>query len=164
MKRFFAFAVAAAFAAPAYGINAFQLPVMNGSDGEVYDSATKTDAVFIVESYQLRCGYCNDNAPKVDELARYFSYEEKVQFLNLGIDRDNRDYQQWIQRHNPSFPVLKDAQRTLWNQLRGSGTPTTWVLNCKHEVKWTHVGSWDEGTREELKGVIDAELAANCQR
>ncbi len=164
MKRFAALAFAAAASSPAFAIDTFKLPVMNGAEGAVYDSAEKTDAVFIVESYQLRCSYCNDNAPKVDELAQFFAYEERVQFLNLGIDRDRRDYQQWIQRHSPSFPVLMDAQRSVWNQLGGSGTPTTWVLNCRHEVKWTHVGSWEQATRGELKGVIDRELAANCQR
>src|SRR5688500_3480571 len=128
-----------AVSANAQAIAPFALKWENAPNGGLYNSSEHPDAVFVIEAYQLRCGPCNTNVPNLHDLAGFYGYEPRVQILDLGIDRSPRDYQQWIAKHEPVYPVLNDARRQVWSQLGGSGTPTTWVLDCKLNVKWKHV-------------------------
>lgn len=142
---------------------AIHLPWVNGpTPGTSYDSKDHPNGVFVVEAYQLNCGYCNENAPHFGELAGFYSYDPRVQFIDLGLDRVPRDYDRWIALHHPAHVVLMDAQHVVWAALGGSGTPTTYVLDCKLDVKWSYVGVYEAGTREELKANVDALLATNC--
>lgn len=150
-------------AATLFSISPFKLPLMSGADGAQFDTASYRKTVFVVEGFQLRCGPCNDNAPNIGDLASFYSYEDRVQVVDLGLDRAKSDYKQWIQRHDVKHDVVMDANRAVWGQLRGSGTPTTWVVDCNMNVKYEHVGTWDDDTKAKVHKVIDELLDGDCR-
>ena len=95
----------------------FSLPWMNQSPRDVYKMENHPNGVFVLEMYFRTCPYCNDNAPNVDRLSADHAGEPRVQVLDVGIDRNDVDYDRWIQAHHPNHPVLKDANRVIAGEL-----------------------------------------------
>lgn len=142
-------------------VDPFTLPWVNGAENQTtYDSTTHKNSVFVVEAYFLRCPYCNDNAPAVNDLAADYADEPRVQVLDVGRDTSDADYAEWIRRHSPNHPVLKDTRRTLLTQLGTSAYPSTYVLDCNLQVVYSTVGAWSQSTARTLRRVIDEQLAS----
>lgn len=146
-----------------FAINPVELPQMNGDLG-VYQMQNHPDGIFVVEAYFLGCPYCNDNAPKVNDMAERFSNDSRVQVLDVGIDRDNASYDTWIKRHNPNHPVLKDGSRKLISQLGTSGFPSTYVVNCKGQLVESTEGSWGQEEEQRITAAIEKLQAEGCHR
>ncbi len=94
-------------------------------------------------------------------MAGFYSLDDRVQFLDVGIDRDDSLYEAWIREHKPNHPVLKDAKRELIKQLGTSGYPSTYVLNCKGEVVYKQTGVWE--STQKLRIAIDSALDTLCK-
>lgn len=152
MKTLLALLVFTATIAKAVTISSFELPDMNNG-GKIYSSKTQTNAIYVVEAYFLGCPYCNDNAPNVNALAKKYASQKRVQVLDVGIDKSDSSYEEWIRRHSPNHPVLKDNKKTLISQLGTTGYPSTYVINANGEVVFESAGVW--GTEEE-QGIISA--------
>jgi hypothetical protein len=147
----------------AFGVNAFNLPWMNHSDPETrYWSADHPRGIFVIETFFLNCPYCNDNAPNVDELAEEYENEERVQVLDLGIDRLDSQYDTWIQRHKPNHPVLKDDKRVVIQQLGTTGYPSAYILDCKGKVHYQTSGVWNATKKQAIHSTIDRLLQEEC--
>jgi len=144
-------------------VTAFDLPWMNSSPaGQTYDSSKHPQGVFVVEAYFLNCPYCNDNAPHVNDLAESYAGESRVQVLDVGIDRKDEQYAEWIRRHQPNHPVLKDASKKLIKQLGTAGYPSTYVIDCKGNVLFSTSGKWSSNTKRKIKTAVDDALKAEC--
>lgn len=141
----------------------FSLPWMNAANSPAtYSSADHADGVFVVENYFLGCPYCNDNASNVNDLAGKYLNQPRVQVLDVGVDTDDSDYAEWISDHTPNHPVLNDGNMTLTGQLGTSGYPSTYVIDCKGNVVYSHSGEWDSGDESKIAQAIDAQLALPC--
>lgn len=144
-------------------LTAFSLPQMNATPiGKVFNSEDHRGKVWLIESYYNACSYCNANAPKVNALADFYKDNTRVIFIDLGIDRTDNLYASWISKHSPNHPVLKDASRVVTNELGTQGYPTSYIVNCKMEIVWSHEGSWSAGTPAEIKTKIAASLNEVC--
>ena len=152
MKTLLALFILTAGIAKAVTISSFELPNMNDG-GKIYSSKTQSNAVFVVEAYFLGCPYCNENAPNVNELAKKYASNKRVQVLDVGIDKSDSSYEEWIRRHSPNHPVLKDNKKTLISQLGTTGYPSTYVINANGEVVFESAGVWGA---EEEEGIINA--------
>lgn len=142
-------------------INSFSLPQMNPAiDVEEFSTANYDDGVYVIETFQLRCSYCNTNAPNMVGLAEFYRNDERVKFIDLGLDRSDRDYAQWISRHNVEHYVLKDADRVVVADLGTRGTPTSYILDADLNIIWEHEGVWSANDIEAMKAIIDANLAS----
>jgi peroxiredoxin len=142
-------------------IAAFVLPVMNGQLGEVFDSSQHANKVLVIEAYFNDCPYCHQNAPKVDALAEEFAGEERVIFLDVGVDRNDHQYKSWIQKQNPNHPVLKDASRKLISQLGTKSYPSTYVIDCSGNVIFSTSGVWSFSVVERIANKIN-EATEKC--
>ena len=159
MKRIF-FALILGVCSFASAINSIELPWMNaGEEGAIYRSSDHPGAVFVIEAYFLNCPYCNENAPNINALQKAYSGNDKVQILDVGIDKFDSQYERWIEKHDPNHPVLKDAKRAVIRQLGTSGYPTTYVLDQNLNVVFKNSGVLEEQDAQRLKGVIDRRLA-----
>ena len=138
-------------------VKPFALRVMNGNG--LYESAKQTNAVYVLENYFLDCIYCNQNAPNVDELADFYKNDNRVQVLDLGIDRTDMQYTEWIRRHRPNHPVLNDGARVVTKQLGTTSYPTVNVVNGAGVVLFKSTGVWSGSTKARLHAVIDQALA-----
>ena len=144
-------------------VSPFSLPWMNSNPRSSYTSASHADGIFVIEAYFLGCPYCNQNAQNVNDLATDYVTEARVQVLDVGIDRVDADYATWISRHSPNHPVLKDASRVLIRQLGTTGYPSTYVLNCRGEVKYSGEGGpWEAAEKAAIRAAIDVLLAEEC--
>ena len=163
MRKFIMIALlmsTAAFAAP---IKPFALPQMNASPiGTSFTSASHPGRAWVIENYFNSCSYCNENAPQVNDLADFYKDNARVLVIDLGIDRQDAQYATWISNHAPNHPVLKDSSRSLTNQFGTTGYPSTYVMNCKMEVTWSHSGVWDAASLAEIKDKIDEALSVEC--
>jgi peroxiredoxin len=165
MFKFVAFLASLVISASAMAatISPFSLPQMNATPvGKMFNTADYTGRAWLIESYFNSCSYCNENAPRVNALADFYKDNPRVIFIDLGIDRQDSQYSSWISKHKPNHPVLKDSSRTVTNQLGTQGYPTSYVLNCKLEVLWSHEGTWEAGTENEIKAKIDDALSTEC--
>ncbi len=143
----------------------FELPWMNGgATATTYKSSDHSNGIFVVEAYFLGCPYCNNNAPAVNKLAQKFASEKRVQVLDVGIDKNESQYKEWIKRHKPNHPVLNDANRKLIRQLGTQGYPSTYVLDCKGNVVATTEGQWDAEAQADLEEAITNQLSKECSK
>ena len=163
MQKLVVLIVSLFMSALAYGLEAFELPQMNGENvGEVYKSADHPGAVFVFEAYFNRCPYCHENAPIIDELAAAFKDESRVQVIDLGRDCRDSDYRSWIIRHNPNHPVLKDCNQQLLGPMGVSAFPTTVIYDCRGNEVFRNVGTMDRGVYDRAVASIQAALTQQC--
>lgn len=151
------------FAQLSLAVSPFSLPWMNGDDSPTYNSADHASGVFVVEAYFLGCHYCNENAPNVNALAEKFSGNDRVQVLDVGIDRSDSDYETWIAKHSPNHPVLKDASRELIKQLGTTGYPSTYVIDCKGNVAYKSSGTWSASKKQAIENAVQKLASEDCQ-
>lgn len=165
MRQIFAAALFfAATAASAASIPMYDFPLKNGeSRDDVYRMSEHKNTVFVFEAYRLNCGYCNENAPVVDDLATDYAGNSRVQVLDLGLDTADADYAEWIARHNPNHPVVQDTNRRVFNALKtSSGVPQVFVVNCRGEMVGNHVGTWG-GSTAKIRSLVEKALTTTCQ-
>jgi len=144
-------------------VTPFSLPWMNAeTTGTAYSSASHANGIFVVEAYFLGCPYCNDNAPNVNDLTDKYASSDRVQVLDVGVDRSDADYEEWIRKHQPNHPVLKDAQRVLIKQLGTTGYPSTYVVDCKGNVVYKTSGVWNSAKKAAIHKAVDTLLAVDC--
>ncbi len=154
MKSIFAILFLAASLAKAVTLSSFELPNMNAG-GKIYSSKTQSNAIFVIEAYFLGCPYCNENAPNVNALAAKYATNPRVQVLDVGIDKNDSSYEEWIRRHTPNHPVLKDSKKAVIAQLGTSGYPSTYVVNSAGEVVYESSGVWGTEEEEGITAAID---------
>ncbi len=141
-----------------------EFPLKNGqSRDEVYKMTDHKNGVFVFEAFRLSCGYCNDNAPVVDQLASDYASNPRVQVLDLSLDTVDTDFAEWINRHHPNHPVIQDTGRRVYNTLKqANGVPQVFVVNCKGMLVGGHVGTWG-GAESHIRGLIDRALQTTCE-
>jgi len=140
----------------------FELPQMNHPDGVGTMFKTEPNSVLVVESYFNTCPYCNYNAENVDQLAEEYKDHNRVQIVDLGVDKKDSDYQKWIAKHSPNHPVLKDANRAITSKLGTKSYPTTYVIACNGEVMHKVVGQWKDQDQINIRFHIQRALSVTC--
>lgn len=148
----------------ATSVSSFSLPWMNNHGGaSTFSSTDYPDGIFVVEAYFLGCPYCNDNAANVDALATEFASDPRVHVLDVGVDRSQSDYDEWISRHNPNHPVLNDGNEQLIGQLGTTGFPSTYVLDCKGNVVAQTEGEWGDQEKTTIENGVKQLQSQQCQ-
>lgn len=142
-------------------------PWMNASTaGAPYEffAAANRNKVHVIEAYGVSCSWCNRNAVQVDAMADEFRLDTRVQFLDMGLDPNDRDYQRWIQAHHPNHPVVKDVGHTVWQALmQEEGIPQTFVLDCQGNVAGATIGYWGQSEKASLRAAIAAAEKISCE-
>lgn len=151
------------FSSNALALNPFKLPWMNHPSRDmIYSSIDHPRGIFVLEFLANYCKTCNDNAANVAALAAQYSQESRVQVLDIAIDRNDREIANWIRKHQPNHPVLKDAERQIWSQVGERYIPTVLVLDCLGNELMRHTGIWSEETQSQIRSVIDEQLKHDC--
>ena len=144
--------------AHAITISPFELHDMNNG-GKIYKSQIQAKKVTVIEAYFVGCPYCNENAPLVNALASKYSSNPKVQVLDVGVDKDDADYEEWIARHHPNHPVLKDSHKKLIKELGTTGYPSAYVIDASGNVYYESGGVWGPEEEDGLTHAIDELLS-----
>lgn len=141
-----------------------KLPWKNAAtQGAMLDLGQKPNTVFVFEVFSIGCHWCNVNAPLVQEMAQTFVGNERVQFIDLGLDTREIDYTRWISAHKPSYPVVQDQNRKIFDTFKKSnGIPQTFVVDCQGNLVGSTIGSWDDASKDLIKASIDKAEETVC--
>jgi hypothetical protein len=163
MMKFLAIVLAGVISNVGLAVAPFSLKQMNGDNvGQMYNSSSHPNGVFLLEGFFNGCPYCHDNAPLIDEIAEAFKDEPRVQVLDIGRDCRESDYRSWIARHNPNHPVLRDCDQLLLSQLGISGYPTSVIADCSGKEVYRKVGSMQARDVAAAKAAITKALETQC--
>jgi len=144
-------------------IDDFELPWMNHPvPGTTYSTFDHPNGIFVIEAYFINCPYCNQNVPFIKSLAADYAGEPRVQILDVGRDCRASDYQRWIQRHNPNYPVLNDCGTSVLGPLGTTGYPSTYLVDCQGRVRHQSRGLWRAEVAREFRRQIDLLLNESC--
>lgn len=142
---------------------ATSFPVMNDK-GTVYNMADHPNSVFVLEAYSINCVYCGQNAANIKKIYNHFKDDGQVEVLDLGLDSRDYDYNRWVSRHNPPYPVVKDVGRRVWNQLRqANGIPQMFVVNCHGQLVHHHVGLMNSSGLQQAISAISTATQTKCE-
>ncbi len=145
-------------------LNDVKLPWKNAPvPNAVYDLSEEPNQVYVFEVYSIGCHWCNENAPKVQELAKEFASSANVQFMDLGLDTRELDYTRWIKTHAPSYPVVQDLGKKVYNALsQANAIPQTFVVDCKGQLVGSTIGFWQDGEKQTIKNAIEKAQQTVC--
>ncbi len=142
-----------------------QLPWKNSAiPGSYYKMSDKQNAVHVIEAYSISCSWCNANAVQVGALYQEYAADQRVQFLDLGLDTRPQDYLRWISAHNPPYPVVQDVGQVVFKALKQENAiPQTFVMDCRGQLVGSTVGYWGEEEKIALRSAIAKALEITCK-
>ena len=151
--------------AVAQQIEPTDFPWFNGPTRDaIYRMSEFPNVVHVFEAFTLSCSWCNRNAPQVQAMADEYVGDERVKFVDLGLDSSDLNIQRWVQEHRPTYPVVKDVGRQIWSVLRQSnGVPQTFVVDCNGELVDYTIGYWGTSEKNTIRRAIADGLATECQ-
>lgn len=153
-----ALALSACVSFPAQAVS-FELVDENSEDQELYTSSDYLGMPMVLEFYFAGCPSCDRNAENLNRLATDH-HGISAQIVEVSIDCDDSDYEYWIRRHEPFWPVLNDCRRTLARNQGVSAYPTTLVLNARHQVVYRTVGMWSSSTYNRIDRLISNPISS----
>ncbi len=118
-------------------IPSFDLPIPQGERDKVYLGVEGTGnfqlgqvkAPFvIIEVFSFYCPYCQQVAPKVNEL--YQKIEErpdlkgKIKLIGIGSTNSPFEVNSFREKYQVPFPLFPDQNKDIFNLLGARGTPT----------------------------------------
>jgi peroxiredoxin len=95
------------------------------------------DKVVVLAFLGTECPLCKIYAPRLVELAK--QYESKgVVFLGIAPNRQDAvtEIAAYARNHEIAFPILKDLNQTIANQVGVARTPEVVVLDRKHAIRY----------------------------
>lgn len=143
---------------------ATSFPWKNGPARDaVYRLSDHPNVVHVLEAWTLTCGSCSENAPDVQSLASEYDGNERVQFIDMGLDPNDRDYTRWISAHHPQHPVVRDVDRVVFDALRhADSVPQAFIVDCTgHLTGWVQ-GAWTASVKETVRAAIAKSLTVRC--
>ncbi len=130
----------------------FAAKVMNGGLDEWFDSNEHAGKMILLEFYFNGCPACNENAPKVKQLAKEYRNTPGVVIVEVSDDCDVGEYRKWIQRHNPIVRVLNDCDgEKVGASLGVSRFPTTVLLDGSLQETLRVVGVWNSSVLARIR-------------
>ena len=104
----------------------------------------------VVNFWATWCGPCKVELPSFEEL--YKEYGDRVQFMmvNLtdGKQEKKEDVQGFISKHNYTFPVFFDTNRTAYNTYNLYQIPKTLFVDKDGNLVYSHTGAMSKSTIE----------------
>jgi hypothetical protein len=133
-----------------------EFPWMNGPARDSrYKLSDFPNRVHVWEAFSITCSWCARNAAQVKELKAEYAGDDRVEVIDLGLDTRDSDYNRWIQTHQPTWPVVKDENRTVWTALSSHrGIPQTFVTACDGTLVGATIGYWDAAAKATLRAAI----------
>jgi len=121
------------------------------------------NSVFVFEAFANFCGACNANVGNVKAMVAEYAEDTQVKFMDLGLDKSDRDYATWIRKHSPNHPVVQDVDKKVWNALSNQNLiPQVFVTDCTGHMLYNHIGSWDNSSKAAIRAAIAQAKETTC--
>ena len=114
--------------------------VLKGLEGQEVKLADFAGKVLIVDFWATWCGPCKAELPTFVALQSQYA-DQGFSLIGLSVDDSADQVRPFAQEHHLNFPLLMaDAKvREAYGNI--SAIPTTFVIDKKGIVRYTHVGS-----------------------
>ena len=108
---------------------------LDGKPGETFKVSDIDADILMIELFSMYCPYCQNAAPKVNELYEIMEKTKRPDFklVIIGIGANNTDLEVNTFRDgfDIKFPLFSDPDMTNYNALEGKGTPG--FIGCKKD-------------------------------
>jgi peroxiredoxin len=100
---------------------------LTGKPGEKFTPADIQADILLIELFSMYCPYCQNEAPRVNEL--YEKMEEvskkgiKVKIIGLGASNSQFEVEHFKDTYDVQFPLFPDKDMSMYRTLGGAGTP-----------------------------------------
>ena len=107
--------------------------------------------VTIVHFFASWCAPCKKSMPELDAL--YADHRGRVAVVGIGEDDDESDMRAFISQHGVTFTVLWDAAKAKASRWHPTAMPSTYVIDKRGQLRFTHLGYRDEDAKT-LEGEV----------
>lgn len=111
---------------PGVQVTSFTLPDMAGATHTLEEYLAKNDFVML-HFWATWCPSCNEEMPTVVELYRELS-PRGVEVVAISADRSVEDLEDYLEKNNLPFPVLRDETGNLMDKYNVTYIPTTLLV------------------------------------
>ena len=118
----------------------FSLKDLKGTEVEIKQFKGK---VVFLNFWATWCGPCTEEMPGMEFLHRQFK-EKNFLLLTISVDYEGiKPVQEFINKHQYTFPVLLDPQGETLDLFEVKGIPTTFLIDKKGKMVWKAIGPKD---------------------
>jgi len=118
-------------------------------------ASNPTGKKVVVEFFATWCGYCVQNLPVFEKLAK--DHSDKADFRILGLDNTTAPLERFFANKTlDGYSVAFDPQNLSSDAFAIDGTPSLYVIGTDGKIVLYHLGTME--TPEEIKAVEDAIL------
>ncbi len=122
-------------------------------EGKPISLASLKGKVVVVNFWGIWCGYCVEELPEYQQLARKYAGDPRVAVLTINNDGNPDQVRKWMRSKKFDFPVLLDNGFSKKEKVRA--WPTTWFIDPQGRMAFKKEG-WTEHLLEEFSWRIDA--------
>jgi len=122
-------------------------------EGNSVSLASLRGKVVVVNFWGIWCGYCVEELPEYQQLARKYAGDPRVVVLTINNDGNPDQVRKWMRSKKFDFPVLLDNGFSKKEKV--SAWPTTWFIDQQGRMAFQKEG-WTEHLLEEFSWRIDA--------
>lgn len=112
--------------------------------------------VTLVHFFASWCAPCAKSMPELDAL--YKKHGGRVAVVAIGEDDDESDMRAYVSQLGVMFTVLFDAAKAKATRWRPQTMPTTFVVDARGGVRFTHAG-YRDGDADTLEAEVTRLLA-----
>ncbi len=113
--------------------------------------------VVLVDFFASWCGPCKESFPVMQELHQKYA-DKGLVILAINVDKKKADMEKFLQKHNTTFPIVRDGANKLVAASRISTMPSSFLLDKDGKVYSAHRGFKGEETRKAYMEEIEALL------
>ena len=118
----------------------FSLTDLNGKGVEIKQFKGK---VIFLNFWATWCGPCKEEMPSLEVLHRQFK-EKNFVLLTISVDYEGiKPVQEFINKHQYTFPVLLDPKGETLDLFEVKGIPTTFLIDKKGKMVGKAIGPRD---------------------
>jgi len=117
-------------------LNAGAYEIVNEKDFDLQDYAGK---FVYLDFWASWCVPCAKSFPWMRQLDKQYSNDDLV-IVAVGIDKKQDKFDKFLQKYPAKFTIVRDADSKLAKQFQLQGMPSSYLIDPKGEVVYTHVG------------------------
>ena len=111
------------------------------------------DRVVLVDFWATWCAPCQWSFPAYNSLQKEFG-AQGLTIIGVSVDRDEETYNQFVEKHHPTFTTLIDIEQHLAAAVHPSAMPTCYLIDRHGVVRDIFTGFHGAATTARLREEI----------